>query len=36
MTLALKFDRARLDLEYWQKIAEDPKLLPAAAQAAHR
>jgi hypothetical protein len=34
MTLALKLDRARLDLEYWQKIAEDPKLFPAAAQAA--
>jgi hypothetical protein len=34
MTLALKLDRARLDLKYWQKIAEDPKLFPAAAQAA--
>jgi hypothetical protein len=34
MTLALKLDRARLDLEYWQKIAEDPKLSPTAAQAA--
>jgi hypothetical protein len=34
MTLALKLDRARLDLEYWQKIAEDPKLSLAAAQAA--
>jgi hypothetical protein len=34
MTPALKLDRARLDLEYWQKIAEDPKLSPAAAQAA--
>lgn len=34
MTLALKLDRARLDSEYWQKIAEDPKLSPAAAEAA--
>jgi hypothetical protein len=32
--LALKLDRARQDLEYWQKIAEDPKLPSAAAQAA--
>jgi hypothetical protein len=24
MSLALKLDRARQDLEYWQKIAEDP------------
>ena len=35
MSLALKLDRARQDLEYWQKIAEDPKLSSAAAQAAH-
>jgi hypothetical protein len=34
MSLALKLDRARQDLEYWQKIAEDPKLSTAAAQAA--
>jgi len=34
MSLTLKLDRARQDLEYWQKIAEDPKLSPAAAQAA--
>ena len=34
MSLALKLDRARQDLEYWQKIAEDPKLSSAAAQAA--
>jgi hypothetical protein len=27
-------DRARQDFEYWQKIAEDPKLFSAAAQAA--
>jgi hypothetical protein len=33
MSLALKLDRARQDLEYWQKIAEDPKLSSAAAQA---
>ena len=33
MTLALKLDRARLDLEYWQKIAADPKLSPEAARA---
>jgi hypothetical protein len=29
MSLALKLDRARQDLEHWQKIAEDPKLSPA-------
>jgi hypothetical protein len=34
MSLALKLDRARQDLEYWQKIAEDPKLSTTAAQAA--
>jgi hypothetical protein len=34
MSLALKLDRARQDLEYWQKIAEDPKLSPTAAQIA--
>jgi hypothetical protein len=34
MSLALKLDRARQDLEYWQKIAEDPKLCSAAALAA--
>ena len=34
MSLTLKLDRARQDLQYWQKIAEDPKLSPAAAQAA--
>jgi hypothetical protein len=26
MSLALKLDRVRQNLEYWQKIAEDPKL----------
>jgi hypothetical protein len=31
MSLALKLDRARQDLEYWQKIAEDPRLSPAEA-----
>ena len=34
MSLALKLDRARQNLEYWQKMAEDPKLSPAAAQTA--
>jgi hypothetical protein len=34
MSLTLKLDRARQDLRYWQKIAVDPKLSPAAAQAA--
>ena len=34
MSLALKLDRARQNLEYWQKMAEDPKLSPGAAQAA--
>jgi hypothetical protein len=34
MSLALKLDRARQNLEYWQKMAEDPKLPPAAAQTA--
>jgi hypothetical protein len=34
MSLALKLDRARQDLEHWQKIAEDPKLCSAAALAA--
>jgi len=29
MSLALKLDRAREDLEYWQKIGEDLKLTPA-------
>src|SRR5262249_31089516 len=28
MSLAPKLDRARQDLEYWQKIAEDSKLSP--------
>jgi hypothetical protein len=34
MSLALKLDRARQNLEYWQKMAEDPKLSRAAAQTA--
>ena len=34
MSVALKLDRARQNLEYWQKMAEDPKLPPAAAQTA--
>jgi hypothetical protein len=34
MSLALKLDRARQDLEYWQKIVEEPKISPAAAQTA--
>ena len=34
MSLALKLDRARQNLGYWQKMAEDPKLPPAAAQTA--
>ena len=34
MSLALKLDYARQNLEYWQKIAEGPKLSPAAAQTA--
>jgi hypothetical protein len=34
MSLALKLDRARQSLEYWQKMAEDPKHSPTAAQAA--
>ena len=34
MSLALKLDRPRQDLEYWQKIAEDSKLSPTAAQIA--
>jgi hypothetical protein len=34
MSLALKLDRARQDLEYWKKMVEDPKLSPAAAQTA--
>jgi hypothetical protein len=34
MSLALKLDRARQDLEYWQKIAEDSKLSPAEAHMA--
>jgi hypothetical protein len=33
-SLVLKLDRARQDLEYWQKIAEDPKLSSTAAQVA--
>jgi len=35
MSLALKLDRAREDLEYWQKMAADLKLTPAVARAAH-
>jgi hypothetical protein len=34
MSLALKLDRARQSLKYWQKIMGDPKLSPAAARAA--
>jgi hypothetical protein len=34
MSLALKLDRARQSLEYWQKMSEDPKLSPLAASAA--
>jgi hypothetical protein len=34
MSLALKLDRARQNLEYWQKMAEDPKLSRAEAQIA--
>jgi hypothetical protein len=34
MSLALKLDRARQSLKYWQKIGGDPKLSPAAARAA--
>ena len=34
MSLALKLDRARQDLEYWQRELKDPKLSPAAAQTA--
>jgi hypothetical protein len=34
MSLAPKLDRARQDLEHWQKIAEDPKLSPAEAHMA--
>ena len=34
MSVALKLDRARQNLEYWQKMAEDPKLSRAAAQTA--
>jgi hypothetical protein len=34
MSLALKLDRARQSLKYWQKIMGDPNLSPAAARAA--
>jgi hypothetical protein len=34
MSLALKLDRARQSLKYWQKMEADPKLSPAAARAA--
>jgi hypothetical protein len=34
MSLALKLDRARQNLECWQKMAEDPKLSRAEAQIA--
>ena len=34
MSLALKLDRARQNLDYWQRMAEDPKLSLAAAQTA--
>jgi hypothetical protein len=34
MSLALKLDRACQDSEYWQKMTDDPRLSPAAAQAA--
>jgi hypothetical protein len=34
MSLALKLDRPRQDLEHWQKIAEDPKLSPPEAHMA--
>jgi len=34
MSLALKLDRDRRDLEYWQKMADNPTLPPAAAQTA--
>jgi hypothetical protein len=34
MSQALKLDRARQDLEYWQKIAEDSNLSPAEAHMA--
>ena len=34
MSLALKLDRARQSLKYWQKMVGDPKLSPAAARAA--
>ena len=33
MSLALKLDRARQSLEYWQKMSEDPKLSALAASA---
>jgi hypothetical protein len=33
MSLALKLDRARQSLEYWQKMSEDPKLSALAARA---
>jgi hypothetical protein len=33
MSLALKLDRARQNLEYWQKMSEDPKLSVLAASA---
>lgn len=33
MSLALKLDRARQSLEYWQKMSEDPKLSAVAARA---
>jgi hypothetical protein len=34
MSLALKLDRARQSLKYWQKMVGDPKLSPTAARAA--
>jgi hypothetical protein len=33
MSLALKLDRARQSLEYWQKMSEDSKLSALAARA---
>jgi hypothetical protein len=34
MSLALKSDRARQSLKYWQKMVGDPKLSPVAVRAA--
>jgi hypothetical protein len=35
MSLALKLDRARQSLQYWQRMSEDPKLSDVAARAVH-